>query len=60
MFGITEGDVGVAFVDTAQETVTLTGEQELQDFYNSLGQSSEDIMFVVQDRATPDGGSAFS
>jgi len=60
MFSIPEENVDVAFVDKAQRTVTLTSEQELQGFYKSSDCSSEDIKFIVQNRATPDGESLFS
>jgi fumarate hydratase class II len=43
-----------------KDAVTLTNKQELQGFYKSLDQSSEEIKFVVQDLQTPDGESAFS
>ncbi|KIL62166.1 hypothetical protein M378DRAFT_166004 [Amanita muscaria Koide BX008] len=46
--------VGVVFVNEAKATITITGEEQLQDFYKSLNQSSNEIMFVVQDLATPD------
>ena len=60
LFNIPPKNIGVAFVDKAKNAVTLTNEQELQRFYKSLDQSSEEIKFVVQDLQTPDGESAFS
>ena len=59
LFDIPLKDVGVAFVDKRNEAVTLNNEQDIQRFYKSLDQSSEEIKFVVQDLQTPDGGSAF-
>jgi len=58
LFDIPAKDVGVAFVDKAKGAVTLTNDQELQQFYKHLDQSSEEIKFVVQDLQTPDGESA--
>ena len=58
LFNIPLKDVGVAFFDKAKDVVTLTNEQDLQYFYKSFDQSSEEIKFVVQDLQTPDGESA--
>ena len=58
LFDIPAKDVGVAFVDKAKDAVTLTNDQELQQFYKHLDQSSEENKFVVQDLQTPDGESA--
>lgn len=52
-------EVRVAFFEEAKEPVILSNEQELQCFYKSLDQSSEEIEFVVQDFQVPDGESAF-
>jgi hypothetical protein len=52
--------VGIAYIREGGGSVTLTNEEELQDFYASLDQSCEEIKFVLQDRRTPDGESAFS
>jgi hypothetical protein len=60
LFDIPLKDVGVAFVDKCNDVITLNSEQDLQRFYRSLDQSSEEIKFVVQDLRTPDGESAFS
>jgi len=61
LFDIPLKDVGVAFVDERKDAITtLNNEQDLQRFYKSLDQSSEEIKFVVQDLRTPDGESAFS
>ena len=60
LFDIPLKDVGVAFVDKCKDAITLNNEQDLQRFYNSLDQSSEEIKFVVQDLRTPDGESTFS
>jgi len=60
LFDIPLNDVGVAFVDKRKDAITLNDEEDLQGFYNSLDQSSEEIKFVVQDLRTPDGESAFS
>ena len=57
LFNIPSKDVGVAFVDEAQEAFILTDDNALQLFYESLDQSSPEtkIKFVVQDRQTPNG-----
>jgi len=60
LFDIPRKDVGVAYVDKYKHAITLNNEQELEDFYKSLDQSSEEIKFVVQDLRTPDGESTFS
>jgi hypothetical protein len=60
LFNTPPKDIGVAFIDKAKDAVTLTNDQELQDFYQSFDQSSGEIKFVVQDLQTPDGESAFS
>jgi cell division FtsZ-interacting protein ZapD len=39
--------------------MSLANEEELQDFYNSLGHSTEVIKFVVQDLTAPDGECTF-
>ena len=59
LFHIPLEDVGVAFVGEHRETITLSNEQDLQYFYESLDQSSGEIKFVVQNLRTPDGESAF-
>ncbi len=52
MFHIPPEGLGVAFVES-NDSVTLSNEEKLQDFYKSLIFSK--IKFVVQDRKTPDG-----
>jgi hypothetical protein len=47
LFNIPPNHVGVAFVDKAKGAVTLNDEQQLQRFYESLDQSSEETKFVV-------------
>ena len=60
LFNIPPKDIGVAFIDKAKDAVTLTNDQELQDFYQSFDRSSEEVKFVVQDLQTSDGEPAFS
>ena len=55
-FNIPSSNVVVGYVDDALDTVTLTNDQGLLGYYDSLGQSPK-IKFVVLDRHTPDGES---
>jgi hypothetical protein len=62
LFNIPSDRVGVAFIAKDEEPAILSNEQDLQWFYKSSDQSSEEIKFVVQpeDLQTPDRESAFS
>jgi len=60
LFDIPRKDIGVAYVDKYKNPITLSNKQDLQRFYKSLDQSSEEIKFVVQDLRAPDGESTFS
>ena len=57
LFQIPLEEVGVAWVDNAQDVITLTNENDLQCFYQSFkfGQSSEPTIKLVVH--TPDGES---
>jgi hypothetical protein len=60
LFIIPPDRVGIAFITKDKEPAILSNEQDLQLFYGSLDQSSEEIKFIVQDLQTPDCESAFS
>lgn len=49
LYNIPLDRIGVAFIKNANEVAILSDEQELQCFYMSLDQSSEEVKFVVQD-----------
>jgi hypothetical protein len=59
LFDVPLNRVGVAFIDENKNATSLANEQELQNFYNSLGHSPEVIKFVIQDLTAPDGECTF-
>ncbi|KAH7886101.1 hypothetical protein F5I97DRAFT_1808452 [Phlebopus sp. FC_14] len=49
LYDIARQNVGVSYVDPDGDEVTLSSEEELQDFYNTLTSGAEVIKFTVQD-----------
>src|SRR6267154_3274759 len=59
-FGVPPDYAAVVFIDKDKKPISLTNEQELQGFYDSLNHSPEVIKFVVQDSRVPDSERAFA
>lgn len=57
LFNVSKEHVGVVYVDDKRDTIPLNNEEDLQHFYEYLGQSSEAIKLVVQDVTLPDNDS---
>jgi len=49
LYGIPIDKIGVSYVDSDGDEVTLSSQEELQDFYQLSHQPSQAIKFVVQD-----------
>lgn len=52
-FHIPRQDIAVGYLDKAEDSVTLTHNEGLHEYYKSLDRSSQ-IKFVVLDQRTPD------
>jgi len=49
MYGIATYNVGVSYIDQDGDEVTLSSEEELQDHYNTLSNTSDTVRLAVQD-----------
>jgi hypothetical protein len=53
LYAIPLGNVSVAYIDAENDEITLSTQEELDDFYQTSHQPGQPIKFIVQDLSSP-------